>query len=620
MSLDKCNKVMRVFVLIILVFCTLGSKAQEFQAPATTNQVLNNYTKPFVPKKTRAIALPFIEDFSYPGPYPNPLKWTDNQVYINNTFGINVISQGVATFDALNANGRSYHSSGFPQSFLADSLTSAAIDLGGLTAADSVYLSFFIQPQGNGFRPETADSLMLFFKTSTSNWINIWSKEGSPNTPFSQVLIPVTSSLFLHNDFQFRFINKASPNSNDDVWNLDYIKLGKNRTKIDTVINDMAFAAPPSNILELYTSLPYRHFVSNMAALQNDTFTTSLKNNYTLPYTVGVQLNASVSQPTVSTLATNTINVTVPNNNIELGYYPPYSIAYAPPNPTDKVVFNHKYYYNKLNINEYTPNDTIDWKVEFDNYFAYDDGSNEKAYYLLSTFGADASTAVSFTLNQADTLRGLGIYFANQVPSAEGKMFKIILYQNINIGTSTATVIKQQDSFTVQYTNAYNGFSTYKFDEPIALTAGTYYLGTTQLANTGADTIYFGLDANTNANSSKFYYNVDGTWNQSIVNGTTMLRPIVGADFVATSIAATTKNNSNYIYPNPASKVCYIGGPLSNTDNKYVIISNTGAIVQKGSINYNAIDVSKLTTGLYYIQLLNNKHQAKQIIPLHIQP
>ena len=114
--------------------------------------------------KTTALSLPFFEDFTNYETFPNPLKWKDALVYINNTFPINPISRGVATFDGLNAYGLPYDSVNKYASIYADSLCSQQIDLSTYIANDSIYLSFYYQPGGYGFEPDLNDSLMLFFK------------------------------------------------------------------------------------------------------------------------------------------------------------------------------------------------------------------------------------------------------------------------------------------------------------------------------------------------------------------------------------------------------------------------------------------------------------------------
>ena len=120
--------------------------------------------------------LPFFDDFSQSNVYPDSTKWTDNNVLVNDGFPLCPPNRNGATFDVLDANGRVYdYAISFP--FVAEYLTSARIRLDSimepepraLTPADSVYLSFYYQPQGNGNPPETNDSLVLQFGTTSEH-------------------------------------------------------------------------------------------------------------------------------------------------------------------------------------------------------------------------------------------------------------------------------------------------------------------------------------------------------------------------------------------------------------------------------------------------------------------
>src|SRR5690606_18109851 len=113
--------------------------------------------------------------------------------------------------------------------------------------ADSIYLSFFYQPQGRGFAPETQDSLMLYLKDTADAWIKVWAKEGTSIDSFRQVMIPITDPAFFHGAFQFRFVNIASINLIDDIWNLDYIRLAANRNMYDTAVNDVSTLNQPTS-------------------------------------------------------------------------------------------------------------------------------------------------------------------------------------------------------------------------------------------------------------------------------------------------------------------------------------------------------------------------------------
>ena len=150
-----------------------------FALPASAQELLTNFrtSKEEAPVR-RSVAearfLPFFDDFSHSVLYPDSTKWTDNNVLVNDGFPLCPPNRNGATFDVLDANGRVYDYA-ISNAFVAEYLTSVRIRLDSvmvpepraLTPADSVYLSFYYQPQGNGNAPEAQDSLVLQFGTTT---------------------------------------------------------------------------------------------------------------------------------------------------------------------------------------------------------------------------------------------------------------------------------------------------------------------------------------------------------------------------------------------------------------------------------------------------------------------
>ena len=118
--------------------------------------------------------MPFIDDFSHVRVYPDSTKWTDDNAFINDGFPVCPPNRNAATLDVLDANGRVYDYA-ISNPFIAEYLTSARIRLDSImepeprviTPADSLYFSFYYQPQGHGMPPEEHDSLVLQFGTTT---------------------------------------------------------------------------------------------------------------------------------------------------------------------------------------------------------------------------------------------------------------------------------------------------------------------------------------------------------------------------------------------------------------------------------------------------------------------
>lgn len=122
------------------------------------------------------INLPFFDDFSQTWIYPDNSRWIDKEAFINTDFAYRSVNVGVATLDAIDSKGKLHaNASQFP--FQADSLTSRPIRLDSIfnpaprniTLADSLYFSFYYQPQGRGNAPEGPDSLILQFGIYTGD-------------------------------------------------------------------------------------------------------------------------------------------------------------------------------------------------------------------------------------------------------------------------------------------------------------------------------------------------------------------------------------------------------------------------------------------------------------------
>lgn len=581
-------------LLNFCLFAAFQGTAQEFVTSLRFNTPIQNDTK----SKKQRINLPFFDDFSYSGNYPNPLLWVDSQAYINNTLGIGNASRGVAALDALNEQGRPYVKFQYSSSY-ADSLTSQPINLSGYNSSSGLVLSFYYQPQGRGFAPEAADSLLLFFKTSLNQWEPAWGDKGGPLEGMKQIMLPITDAKYLHANFQFRFVNIASPNINDDVWILDYVKLDAGRNLFDTTLNDMTTTLEPTSYLAPYTSMPYRHFKANQNNEIAGAHSIEVKNNYPFLQNVTMQ-HRTVELFSGTSLSSNSLPTASIAPYANVGFtFPSYTTTYNAPNNYSRVVFRNSYFFSPVNGTDYRDNDSIVRDVIFDNYFAYDDGSAEKSYFLLPSPNLPSKTALKFRLNQADSLQGLAVHFGAQVPSAANKYFSIVLYKGLGATSSGDTVLHSEDLFQVKYHPDINGFTTYKFANPVYLNAGEYYIGITQPANFGSDSIYYGLDVNTSANINYFAYNVDGTWYNSLVNGTVMVRPIVGQSFVPTGINHTEKLEKKMFstYPNPAVDVLHF--QTSDYIVACKLYTMDGKLIKSTSVMENSMLIRDLPEGTY---------------------
>ena len=122
---------------VILLLCILANSEISAQShlrflpignrPITSIQ--NNPTAQIGLSISDTLTLPFFEDFIQPAGYPSPKIWTDNLVWVNNSFPVKAPNYGVATFDHLNAKGKPYHTLDKRTMVYADSLTSQPINL-----------------------------------------------------------------------------------------------------------------------------------------------------------------------------------------------------------------------------------------------------------------------------------------------------------------------------------------------------------------------------------------------------------------------------------------------------------------------------------------------------------
>ena len=596
-----------IFLFLTVILLQGNVNAQELVVPLDHNLQYKTglIASPYLHKPT-ANTLPFFEDFSGNSIFPDNSKWMDQSVYINNTMGVNVISRGVATFDALNAQSLPYDPSNSLALLYADSLTSLPFDFSSFIPSDSVYLSFFYQPQGNGFAPETQDSLILFLKNKNNDWISVWSVAGSPLQSFRQAMIPITDTGFLHSSFQLRFVNKASININDDVWNLDYIRINAHRTFTDTAILDIATALPATNLLNDYTSLPFRHFKANMSNELATQHTFYVNNSSATP-----QLTTSGCE--VKELSTGTqisnqsvASIPLPPYTVQPITFPIFPINYNPSSNYSKVVFENKYFTTTA-ATDFKPNDTIIHHQVFDNYLAYDDGTAEKSYFLKQFSTLPAKLAIEYHLNTADSLRGFSVYFGRQVPLASSKFFTVVVYKDIAINNGTDVKLYEQQLFFPNYSDTIDKFWQYKFDEPIALSSGTFYLSIVQPAYSGSDSLYYGLDVN-RIGSNHAYYNVLNKWENSTVGGAIMLRPILGQNFISSSVNETLPTHQQLIvYPNPVSKQLFIKNSTISTNLSFEISDILGNKIKSG-LYHESIDVSNLLPGMYFIRIFGNQN------------
>jgi len=208
------------------------------------------------------------------------------------------------------------------------------------------------------------------------------------------------------------------------------------------------------------------------------------------------------------------------------------------------------------------------------------------------------------------------------VPVATSKYFSVAVYSSITPNSPAETNIYQQDLFQPGYVDTVNHFYYYKFDMPVPLPAGVFYVGTIQPALSGSDSLYIGLDAN-RVTGNHLYYNVLDQWVSSTVTGALMIRPLLGQPISGTEVNNITAPLAAdwSVYPNPAASVLYFDRGKTAKAVAYEITDMQGRLVQTGRLaaeQRGSADISSLPPGVYLIRLQENgiPGQPKKLVKL----
>lgn len=600
----------------------------------TTNPVLvkkyqeiKNSALKINPTILDTVSLPFLDDFSKESIYPDALLWLDSNVFINRDYPIAPPTLGVATFDGVSKTGLPYDTAIVSTlSYPADTLTSKPINL-ALPVSDSVYLSFYWQAKGraNG-HPETNDSLVLQFKNPTDTnkftaWRNVWARNGyNPtlsDTLFRLVMIPIKDTIFLKKGFQFRFTNYATISGNVDHWHIDYVFLDKNRNKGDSIFSDVAFEYNSRSLLKNYYAMPWEQYQSSEMKTNLSFYirnNDSLQKNTSIRDTIynsigGVECSYGVFSDNILPYKTNGLTT--------LPVFAAPAISTTPPNYIFPNLTQESSFLLECIINTAPDkdrwNDTLRFTQTFSNYYAYDDGTVEAGYGLNVSGG---QVAYKFTLNHPDTLLALQMLFNWIGPNVNQQQFKIRVW-NDN-GGSPGTMIYEDTLTTPNYQYVYHsdwGNLTNVFTPYILKTkqllSGTFYVGFIQYTNPGTLLLNLGLDRNTNSDT-KMYYNTGSGWNQSVLAGSWMMRPVFGTTKGLLSVSENTSPATIFsLYPNPSSgkfTVELSDNTVVKTSDEILhlsIFNITGQKVHEEQLSSltSDIDISKLSEGMYFVRI-----------------
>jgi len=606
------NRTIKAALFSILSFGgLLGLGAQEVISPLFSNPLaarqLSEQAGSRKSTEASLLELPLFEDFSNSTLIADTGSWSDNYAFVNNNFCIGPVSNGVATLDALDADGSIYsHASLYPTTFVADHLTSKNINL-QYPASDSIYLSFLYQAGGLCDLPEEEDSLMVdFYASDSSKWINVWRIPGTGLKEFEHAMIPITNDRFLSGEFRFRFRNRASlsrsndypdKRSNVDYWHVDYIRLARNRTASDTILRDVAFTTPLASVLKGLSSIPWSHFEVAYNTTINSEVSARYQNNDSITRNVTRSLqilepwyNESYNPgtPTAQDLPEHMDTI------VDLGFIYPFDFQRG-----DSALIRFK---AALRTDAFDPkvNDTVIHDQWFRDYYAYDDGTAEAGYGLRASGTAGAMVAMRYHSYETDRLGGVYIYF-NQVYDSinlKNYSFNLMVWDETG-GLPGAVLHEDENRYKPIYTSTYTGFIKYEFSEPVSV-SGPFFVGWKQdkefLLNVG-------LDRNKRPDPHVMYFNM-GSWDESQAPGVIMFRPFLHDE--TTDIPGFRSESSEFqVYPNPASDQIWFDLPGAKVADelKVRIFDSSGRQLQHAVLRSQSMDLSGFTPGIYFLKV-----------------
>ena len=612
-----------ICITITLFFVTIGY-SQEY----LTNFEYNLELRERLLREDMTVSLPFFDDFTDAKSFSD--RWQNYDVLINSGFPLFPTNYNAVTFDILDESGKVYPN-GSSNPFIADSLMSHPIrlvdDAGNrLSPADSLYLSFYYQPQGRGDAPDENDSLVLMLGIVTDTaviWNHVWSTEGmslddfmenNDEKYFKQVMIPVDDERYFDNDLMILFYNYGTmpstmyPNdrSNGDVWNVDFVYLDRNRSYDDTSYPLVSFSENSPSMLKRYQSMPYRQYVSNPTVAMKTTYEMFIAN-----------LDMEGCNTQYSCHIENINSDWVFDYNSEWCYLAPFyssgfqncegdnatqacphlkNFLFDMNSSLDSASFLITHIITVDNEDSDAKGDTLYGKQEFYNYYAYDDGIPEKGYGVTPH---NSSLASQFSISVPDTLQGVQILFNRTFKDANYDFFDIVVW-NDNNGKPGNEIYRLENQRPIWNDEHIYEYTYYKFEKTIKVN-GIIYVGIMQHSS---ESINIGFDTSIDNHQYNFFESGDG-WQNSMMPGSLMIRPVVGGDYFVDIDENMEIDMSLDLYPNPTSGVLKINNDVAAKCSNITIFDMMG----RGVRNYhdaNEINVGDLDNGMYMMRVVTD--------------
>nr|WP_299207064.1 T9SS type A sorting domain-containing protein [uncultured Brumimicrobium sp.] len=545
--------------------------------------------------------------------------WLNEQAYHNYRFSVNPWSLGVVTFDGLDEYGYPYNF-GSAINANADTLLAKPIDLSVNSPADSIYFSFLYQTEGFGDVPEAdKDSLFLeFYSPVTETWKRVWRTEGGPTTDFKVGHVAVKDPDYFGKGFQFRFINYGSLAGALDHFHIDYVDFRTLSGYQDTLFKDFAIVYPISTLLKDYISVPWKHYRNHPTGKMSDEVEVTVRNGSELTENnqngkVNIYYDGTFESSFVlnaSTLSGGNINYS-PRTTYSSVH--DFSTGYAYDHTLTNDTLAHFEYEGVATAQfpNYAPNDSTFGRQVFENYYAYDDGTAEKAYGVT---GVQGLLAVQFNAYQPDSLVGIQVHFVPSVVDVSTNLFLLTVWGDDN-GEPGAVLYEDEFFYPrlPEYTHGRNVFKTYYFKDTMRVGVGeTFYIGMRQIDE---ERLNIGFDAN-HDNSDKVFWSIDGggNWYNASYSGSVMMRPLITSkmdyQLGLPDFTVEEMDLDFTVYPNPTNSIVNFEVMNPSTSTSFEIRDLNGRVV-KHITDQVQTDVSDLQSGIYLVNRLENKQIIK---------
>jgi len=547
-------------------------------------------------RKNQSLNLPFFDDFfQYEFNLKSNLWEEDENLLVGFGIGKNPPNRGVAIIDGAKKNGQGYFET--PAQGTKERLLSQSINLSNFNPSDSIYFSFAFMHGGFGDKAEINDTLKLYFIDNNQISNLVWFRVGGDTmTAFKKVILPVTDPKYLHGQFQFYFETYGNLNGLFDQWLLDYIFLNQNRNANDTLFTDLSFSDKRFSIFDSLTSVPLKQFQSKNWMSQDFIEVTNLSAN-----NEGRNLIWSISEVKNSTI----LNPPLVQNQF-FAFFPPYT-NYPIPSFADQsnVIedFSRLRVQFSLNLNASDPqvnNDTLNLFFPIDSVWAYDDGEPQTGYGLRT-----AKTFLQkFYSHNQDSLKAVMINFVPNIDIPNGKGFRLVILSHLHRDS-----VLYSKFYNLTHYQSLDSFNYFLLDSILPLPE-IYYIGITQPDN---KPIGVGFDFSYNNNRNVFW-DSSSVFVPSRLNGTLMIRPVMGSKPELAVSKKTTQINKISLFPNPFHQFLF----LETTENidKLELYDCLGNFVQAIKLD-KIINLEEIPSGLYFIKIKSEEQiWIKKIIKL----